>query len=241
MKNVSPIVSVTTLEIFPDKVEEFRDLLEQSASLHQSVAPLRLIGIPEKNKGNGEVVTIHYFKGGVQERKEVQAAMKSSSEWKEFVKSTNPYTLGRYSNLFKEAPFLQKTDKAPGLEPLAAEALNIASPGIIEAKRAKFQMSGRGGDAMTKFLTIYKKGLAAKVDAPGVDPSTTLVTVLYSKNDEEATVMEIWRHDDEDALDKSRAAMRNCQEWMKTAAFIKKQADNVSSQTFKSLSFSPIH
>ena len=241
MKKESPLVSVTVQEIFPDKVEAFKDLIEQNASLNKSVAPLRLIAIPEKETGNGEVVMIHYFKGGEKERKQVVEGMKSSNDWQEFVKSADPYTLCKKSTIFKEATAIQNSDKAAGLEPFAAEALNIDSPGVIEVKRANFQIKqGGNDDASSKFLAMYKKGVAAKAAAPDIAPSTALVTVLFSKQNDTVTVMEIWRHDNQEAMEQSKTAMQNCEEWKKTAAIIKKNASKITNNVFKPLSFSPI-
>ena len=87
---------------------------------------------------------------------------------------------------------------------------------------------------------MYKKGVAAKAAAPGIAPSTALVTVLFSKQNDTVIVMEIWRHDDEEAMEQSKTAIQNCKEWKKTAAIVKANASKITNNVFKPLSFSPI-
>ena len=89
---------------------------------------------------------------------------------------------------------------------------------ILELRRYNLKL---GYDTVPKFLELYGAGLPSKLEAPGTDPTTSLVTLLYSEVGRLNEVIEIWRHGNGvPAMEQSRAAARKAQEWRSAIASI---------------------
>jgi hypothetical protein len=89
---------------------------------------------------------------------------------------------------------------------------------ILELRRYNLKL---GYDTVPKFLELYGAGLPSKLQAPGTDPTTSLVTLLYSEVGRLNEVIEIWSHGGGvPAMERSRVAARKAQEWRTAIASI---------------------
>lgn len=76
-----------------------------------------------------------------------------------------------------------------------------------------------GYDTVPNFLQLYGAGLPSKLEAPGTDPGTKLVTLLYSEVGRLNQVVEIWRHGHGvEGMERSRVAARGAIEWRTAVA-----------------------
>jgi hypothetical protein len=98
-----------------------------------------------------------------------------------------------------------------------------------------------GYDTVPKFLELYGSGLPSKLNADGTDPTTTLVTLLYSEVGRLNEVIEVWRHGNGvAAMEQSRVAARNATAWRSAIASIADLAIEFSATIHRPLPFSPI-
>ena len=89
---------------------------------------------------------------------------------------------------------------------------------ILEIRRYYLKL---GYDTVPNFLKLYGTGLPSKLDAHGTDPTTSLVTLLYSEVGRLNEVIEIWKHGNGvAAMEQSRIAARKAQEWRTAIASI---------------------
>jgi hypothetical protein len=109
---------------------------------------------------------------------------------------------------------------------------------ILEIRRYKLIL---GYDTVPRFLSLYKAGLASKLNAQGTDPTTSLVTVMYSEVGRLNEVLEIWRHGaGARAMERSRVAARGAPEWRSAVAEIAGLAVDFTSTIHRPTSFSPL-
>merc|ERR1712172_164832 len=83
---------------------------------------------------------------------------------------------------------------------------------IFEVRRYQLQL---GYDTVPRFLSLYQEGLPSKLnEATGKDPTTSLITLLYSEVGPLNHVIEVWKHGNGTAaMERSRVAARQAQEW----------------------------
>jgi hypothetical protein len=206
-----------------------------SSELLKTIAPLRFFSEPETG-GQLHVAThAYYFSGGLSERDEVRKSMAENGEWRAFTGMTRKYIQSQKSTLFVEAPLVRESN-LPGL----ADVLD-SQPGndsILEVRRYNLKL---GYDTVPKFLELYGSGLPSKLNANGTDPTTTLVTLLYSEVGRLNEVIEVWRHGNGvAAMEQSRVAARKATEWRSAIASIADLAIDFSATIHKPLPFSPI-
>ena len=109
---------------------------------------------------------------------------------------------------------------------------------ILEIRRYNLKLRY---DIVFKLLDLYGKGLQSKLNTKGTDPTTTLITLLYSEVGRLNEVIEVWRHGNGvAAMDKSRVAARQAKEWRTAIAKIAELAIDFSATIHKPLPFSPI-
>lgn len=162
-----------------------------------------------------------------------------------YLKSVKPCMISQKSSIFVEAPLVKEFKEVPGLEGGNAESMLEAASAsgsgeddpIYEIRRYHLKL---GYDTVPQFLTLYAKGLPSKLHAPGTDPTTTLITLLYSEVGQLNEVIEVWRHGSMDAMERSRVAARGAQEWRSSIAAIADLANVFTNTIHKPLSFSPL-
>ncbi len=175
--------------------------------------------------------------------------MGKNEEWVEYLKFARPCMKSQKSTIFVEAPLVKEVEGVCGLGPGLAEAhlenLNLdndtsstSSNSIYEIRRYQLKL---GYDTVPTFLSLYSAGLPSKLAAHGNDPSTTLITVLYSEVGQLNEVIEIWRHGSGTAaMERSRVASRGAAEWRSAIGDIADLATVFTSSIHKPTSFSPL-
>ena len=238
-----PIVELREYEIQAAHVKAYTDITTQSADIRKELTPLRLFTMPETGGLLNVATHLYYYEGGFEERNEKRGNMGKSDEWKEYLKQARPHMVNQKSSIFVEAPLVSDFDEVCGLAPGSAEEkLNIGDASamndcIYEIRRYQLKL---GYTTVPSFLSLYQAGLPSKLSAPGTDPSTALVTLLYSEVGQLNEVIEIWRHGSTSAMEQSRVASRSASEWRDSIAKIASLADTFTSSIHKPLSFSPL-
>jgi len=221
------------------------------------ISPLRFFSLPSTGGPLHVATHAYYFEGGLSEREAywhdstTEENKNDDDTWQSFIGTTTlPYIQSQKSMLFVEAPLVREAN-LPGLE-MAHTALDSwqknsdrdGSAGIsqdnciLEIRRYNLRL---GYDTVPKFLDLYGRGLPSKLKATGTDPTTTLVTLLYSEVGRLNEVIEVWRHGNGvAAMEQSRAAARQAKEWRSAIAKIADLAIEFSATIHKPLSFSPI-
>mmetsp|Transcript_17044 Transcript_17044/g.20812 ORF Transcript_17044/g.20812 Transcript_17044/m.20812 type:complete len:283 (+) Transcript_17044:137-985(+) len=242
----NPIIELREYELIPSQVPLYTTSTTKASDLRKSLTPLRLFTMPETGGQLNVATHLYYYNGGFEERNERRAGMGSSLEWKEYLNHARTCMVSQKSTIFVEAPLVSKTEGVCGLKPGSAESqLNmLAQDGsvidqdcIYEIRRYQLKL---GYDTVPKFLKLYEDGLPSKLIAPGTDPTTSLVTLLYSEVGQLNEVIEIWRHGSMSAMEQSRVASRSAKEWRKAIAEIANLANVFTSTIHKPLSFSPL-
>lgn len=245
MSSTRPIVELREYELLPSKVQLYTQCTTKSSGLRKSLTPLRLFTMPETGGTLNVATHLYFYNGGFEERNEKRQLMGQSDEWKEYLKEARTCMQNQKSTIFVEAPLVNEIDQVCGLAPgLAESKLGLAEDNkvvdpdcIYEVRRYQLKL---GYDTVPNFLSLYKNGLPSKLNAPGTDPSTALITLLYSEVGQLNEVIEIWRHGSTDAMERSRVASRSANEWRSSIAQIANLATVFTSSIHKPLSFSPL-
>jgi NIPSNAP len=236
-----PIVELREYAIHPQHVADYRALTLQSSDLRMSLLPLRLFSLPETGGSLHTSTHAYYYAGGHAERDSKRLLASHNDAWQAYVASVLPAMASQSSSIWMEAHFSGAASQVIpyGLAATTTPSDNTAasSRSILEFRRYQLKL---GYDTVPQFLTLYNTGLPSKLHAPGMPPSTSLVTVLYSDVGRLNQVLEIWRHDDTHAMDASRAAARQAQEWQRAIADIANLALDFTTVIHKPEPFSPI-
>jgi NIPSNAP len=201
------------------------------------LAPLRFFSLPETG-GTLHVAThAYYYAGGHAERDETRRIMARRPDWKIYVGRVLPDLDTQASTIWAEAPFVTK--QYPQVHGLATVPTDLPGDNtILELRRYKLKL---GYDTVPKFLELYAAGLPSKLNAPGTDPTTSLVSVLYTEVGRLNEVLEIWRHGGGSAaMEASRQAARGAADWRLAIASIADLAVEFTSTIHKPTAFSPI-
>ena len=141
--------------------------------------------------------------------------------------------------IFFQFPLRKKDfDKIHGLAGTAAASTLVGDDPILEIRRYKLAL---GYDTVPTFMKIYEAGLPSKLEAEGTDPTTALITLLYSEVGRLNEVIEVWRHGGgTSAMETSRVAARAAGPWRDSIAQIAPLAIEFTSTIHKPTSFSPL-
>jgi hypothetical protein len=235
----SPIVELREYALFPEHAQSFLKYTAETAELRTSHVPLRCFAMPETG-GQLQVVThAYYYAGGHAERDTQRALLANHPDWKAYILQCRPYAQKQSSSIYIEAPFLSNFPQVIGLSTIPSSTESKPSTkSILEIRRYQLQL---GYDTVPHFLDYYQHGLPSKLEAPGTDPSTSLITLLYSDVGRLNEVIEVWRHGEGSAaMERSRHAARSATEWKQTIANIAPLATSFTSTIYKPLVFSPI-
>jgi hypothetical protein len=232
---LQPIVELREYVLRPEHSTSYMQATADTSDLRKSLAPLRFFSLPETG-GQLHVAThAYYYEGGHAERDAKRALMGANPDWKAYIGKCRPFADTQQSNIYVEAPLVSS-----GVQGLA----NIPDqqPGdnsILEIRRYKLKL---GYDTVPKFLEFYGAGLPSKLNAAGTDPTTSLVTLMYTEVGRMNEVIEIWRHGNGTlAMEQSRVAARGAQEWRQAIASIADLAIEFTSTIHKPTGFSPIN
>jgi len=105
---------------------------------------------------------------------------------------------------------------------------------LYELRRYRLQL---GYNTVPDFLSLYGEGLPSKLEAPGTDPSTALITVMYTEVGLLNEVIELWHHGSLSAMERSRQAARGAMPWREAIANIAKLAVQFENAIHKPVPF----
>jgi NIPSNAP len=231
-----PIVELREYAIHPHRVTEYRALTQQSSDLRKSLLPLRLFSLPETGGNLHTSTHAYYYAGGHEDRDAKRLLAAQNDDWHSYATSVLPCMASQSSSLWMEAHFSGAASQAVPYG-LATTTTPSDAKSILEFRRYQLKL---GYDTVPQFLTLYNTGLPSKLHAPGRHASTSLVTVLYSDVGRLNQVLEIWRHGDTLAMETSRTAAREAQEWQRAIADIAHLAVDFTTVIHKPEPFSPI-
>ncbi len=244
---MKPIVELREYNLNPSDAQVYIKTTTDGSDLRKSLTPLRSFSMPETGGILNVATHIYYFEGGFDERNERRKSMGQNSDWKAYLDKVRPCMTNQKSTIFVEAPLVQEMKgQVCGLAPGNAEKMlntcrdsgGALNPDcVIEFRKYQLKL---GYDTVPNFLSLYGKGLPSKLSAPGTDPTTSLVTLLYSEVGRLNEVVEIWRHGSTCAMERSRVAARSASEWRNSIAEIANLSNVFTSTIHKPLSFSPL-
>lgn len=231
----TPIIELREYDLCTEQSVPYLQATAKAADLRKSLVPLRFFSMPDTG-GQLHVAThAYYYAGGLAERDAKRGEMGKSDEWKKYLAECRPCMKSQRSNIFVEAPFVDKVDNVAGLREVGK---GVGDDCILEIRRYNLIL---GYDTVPKFLSLYSKGLPSKLAAVGTDPTTSLVTVIYSEVGRLNEVIEIWRHGDgTGAMERSRVAARGAPAWRMAIAEIAGLAVEFTSTIHRPTAFSPL-
>jgi hypothetical protein len=207
--------------VSPQHMNDYLQAITKNDVL-RNVSPKQLRFVSRLEVGGTTNVFSHayFFPSGLPER---QALMSDADQehalWKDLDSTLAPFLQSQQNSLFVEAALIQQMDLA-GMagQSIRKEDSTSNDNTILEYRRYYLKL---GYDTVPNFLKLYGAGLPSKLNARGTDPSTSLVTLLYSEVGRLNEVIEIWRHGDGvTAMETSRVAARGASEWRSAIASI---------------------
>ena len=245
----SPIVEIREYALKVEHASEFWRAAADMAEVRRTMLPLRFYSRPETG-GRLHVAThAYYYEGGLEERNARRHALDGSPEWQTYQYRTRDFHVEQTSNIYVEAPFVRDNvfSQVKGLahNPDTVSTASDTAHGddshnssILELRRYQLQL---GYDTVPKFLELYTQGLPSKLEAPGTDPTTSLITVLYTEVGQLNEVWEIWYHGNgHSAMEASRKAARQATEWKQAIASIAPLAQSFRTTIHRPTAFSPL-
>ena len=257
-----PVVELREYALKCKHVEAYLRHAADTVVTHKSPMPLRLFSLPDTG-GDLNIATHFYgFAGGQAERETLHQTITEGALWADSMNQARCKTQSQRSTLFVEAPLVNAFGLS-GMQqmecPSASQAggSNESTTAIYELRRYQLKL---GYDTVPRFLELYGAGLPSKLDAPGTDPTTSLLTlmntevracchfVFYQHLLTPVTiqvgslneVIELWRHGNGcNAMDVSRQAAREASEWRKSIGQIAELAVSFTSTIHKPTEFSP--
>ena len=240
-----PIVEVREDKINPHLVEQYlvhHSVTSKNGMLHQRPY-LRLHCLTDTGGILNQAIQIYAYPEGLEERERVRHHLgglrKGPHSRCSPEESDDTYNkmciIEQSSNIYAEAPFIAKSDGIRGLmKPLSDQDQQQGSS-IYEFRKYHLKL---GYDIVPKFLSLYEAGLPSKLDAVGSDPTTSLLTLLYTEVGQLNEVIEVWKHGDGvKAMEKSRVAARSAPEWRHAIKEIAQLAVSFRSTIYNPLSY----
>lgn len=231
-----PIVEFRRDTLKPEYTTKYLAKTEQTANLRKALIPLRLYSMPDTGGQLNVATHVYYYAGGHPERDASRSQMKENPQWQAYLEESKPFIQNEASAILVESPFMKQFSDIQGL---ANDIENDRSNNCIFEIRIYNLILGY--DTVPKFMKLYEAGLPSKLDAEGTDPTTSLITLLYSEVGRLNEVIEIWRHGDGTAaMERSRVAARGAIPWRNSIAEIAPLAIDFTSTIHKPMSFSPL-
>ena len=238
-----PIVEMREYDLNPMYAHSYLHHTAAKADLRKQLSPLRLFCLPETGGKLNVATHLYHWRGGYQERNARKTDMASNDEWKEYIKKVQPALASQRSSLWMEAPFVYEMPGVTGLDMGRGESMvrmggKYSNNAIYEVCRYKLKL---GYDIIPTFLDLYAHGLPSKLEAVGSDPTSNLITLMYSTVGTLNEVIEIWRHGGGfDAMERSGAAAQNAKEWRESGSKISELTVEVTRTVFRPIAFSPL-
>lgn len=210
-----PVVELREDFLFPKDSKSYFGHFEDAQHEKTATDPSRLCFVSRSDLGGPLHAATHayYFSGGLAELQEQRA----NEEHNINMDGLQAYIQSQQSSVYVEAPLVkEQSNFIVGLDNTTVGPSEKNS--ILEIRKYNLKL---GYDTVPKFLDLYGAGLPSKIQAEGNDPTTSLVTLLYSEVGRLNEVIEIWSHGDGvPAMERSRVAARKAQEWRTAIASI---------------------
>ena len=239
LRSASTLVELREYKLHPGLASAYVESFNDTCGRRRESYPLRTASLPEVG-GPLNVVTHSYAWSGHEERNAQRASLAATHEWRAHVAESSHSIAEQKSQLFVEPPLVQDFGLhgfANGACPGSDESSTDASSAIYEVRRYQLKL---GYTTVPRWLELYSKGLPSKLGAPGTDPTSSLVTVIYNEVGSLNEVIELWRHGGgTGAMETSRQAARGAQEWRQAIASIAELAITFQSTIHKPLACSP--
>jgi hypothetical protein len=233
----TPIIEFRESSLVPKFTTDFVELTTSASKLYASISPLRLFCMPDTGGHLNVAMHAYYYAGGYQERDDVWENKARDSEWQSHLQSYNSFLEHEKSQIFVESSLVSKIDQVQSL--ISTDIHANGDKCIFEIRRYNLIL---GYDTVPKFLELYEAGLPSKLCAEGTDPTTSLITLMYSEVGRLNEVIEIWRHGDGvGAMERSRVAARGASLWRKSISEIAPLAIQFTSTICKPLAVSPMN
>ena len=238
-----PIIELREYDLNPMYAHSYLHHTAAKADLRKKLSPLRLFVIPETGGKLNVATHLYHWRGGYRERNARKADMASSEEWREYIKKIQPALASQRSSLWMEAPFVYDMPGVVGLNMGRGESMlrmggKYSNDAIYEVCRYKLKL---GYDVIPIFLELYASGLPSKLEAEGSDPTSNLITLMYSTVGTLNEVCEVWRHGDGfDAMERSGSAAQNAKEWRESGSQISALTVEVTRTVLRPIAFSPL-
>lgn len=238
-----PIIEMREYDLNPMYAHSYLHHTAAKADLRKQLSPLRLFAIPETGGKLNVATHLYHWRGGYRERNARKADMASSEEWREYIKKIQPALASQRSSLWMEAPFVYNMPGVVGLNMGRGESMlrmggKYSDDAIYEVCRYKLKL---GYDVIPIFLELYASGLPSKLEAEGSDPTSNLITLMYSTVGTLNEVCEIWRHGGGfDSMERSGAAAQNAKEWRESGSQISALTVEVTRTVLRPIAFSPL-
>ena len=231
----NPIVELREDLLKPEFTSKYLATTEQTADLRKALIPLRLYSLPDTGGKLNVATHVYYYADGHPERDTARAQMAQSPQWQSYLETSKVFIQNEASAILVESPLIKKFAEIQGLANNLENDRNNKC--IFEIRRYNLIL---GYDTVPKFMKLYEAGLPSKLRAEGTDPTTSLITLLYSEVGRLNEVIEIWRHGDGTAaMERSRVAARGASPWRNSIAEIAPLAIDFTSTIHKPMSFSP--
>jgi hypothetical protein len=232
-----PVVELREYALKVDGAAKYLDVTAKREQLRKMLTPLRLFCMPDTGGSLNVATHFYYYSGGLQQRDEARSVAMKNDDWKAYLGDARPLVLSQQSNLYVEAPLVEKFQLCgmKSVSPVAATT-PASSSTIYEIRKYQLHL---GYDLVPKFLSLYEAGLPSKLAAPGSDPSSQLCTVLYTEVGELNNVIEIWRHGGgAEAMSISRVAARQAAPWRDAINNIAKLSTSFKTTLYRPTPFS---
>mmetsp|Transcript_137 Transcript_137/g.349 ORF Transcript_137/g.349 Transcript_137/m.349 type:complete len:317 (+) Transcript_137:82-1032(+) len=233
-----PVIELREDFLFPQHAKSYFETIARrhsragvhSKSTPTAIHPPNLCFLSRQELGGDVNVAAHayYYQGGLAELQEQRKILleEEGIDQNENNSDLQAYIQSQHRSVYVEAPLVkQQSDFVIGLGKALSTTTGTSNNNhndnvhcILELRRYHLKL---GYDTVPKFLELYGAGLPSKLQAPGTDPNTSLVTLLYSEVGRLNEVIEIWRHGNGvPGMEKSRVAARKAQEWRTAIASI---------------------
>eukprot|EP00537_Pseudo-nitzschia_pungens_P014136 CAMPEP_0172395010 /NCGR_PEP_ID=MMETSP1061-20121228/17474_1 /TAXON_ID=37318 /ORGANISM="Pseudo-nitzschia pungens, Strain cf. pungens" /LENGTH=257 /DNA_ID=CAMNT_0013126481 /DNA_START=155 /DNA_END=928 /DNA_ORIENTATION=+ len=217
-----PVIELREDFLVPQHSKSYFDAVSKQYS-DAVVPPPNLCFLSRQELGGDANVATHAYcyQGGLTELQERRKLLESDSGTEQNI-DLRSYIQSHRSSVYVEAPLVkEQSDFVVGLgtTPRAVAGNRKDDEDcIFELRRYHLKL---GYDTVPKFLDLYGAGLPSKLHAPGTDPETSLVTLLYSEVGRLNEVIELWRHGNGvPGMEQSRVAARKATEWRSAIASI---------------------
>ena len=215
---------------------EYIQHTRNAANLRKTLFPMRLYTIPETGGQLNVANHIYMYKGGMESRHDMRAKAIKNEEWQTYLKTVRPFMQSQQSNIFVEASTVSKFDLHGLSEVNFKDSASMEQPRNCIYEFRNYQLK-LGYDTVPTFLEHYENGISSKLAT--TDPSTSLVSLLYSEIGGLNKVIEIWRHGNGlSAMENSRSNAREAKKWRQAVGRIADLAISFESSVHKPTDFS---